>query len=162
MSQAEGWKGNVADIRVDPEWETLDAKLGKALRMIIKGDFQREVANLEERAFRKHRGLVGGRMLYVMINQHFDRDTRLARPQILEEIQSLQIIPGKGALRTFMGQWDAAVERLVQAGETPQDQDFLDVAFRKQFVRSDELKDHVAILHVRLQSAHSQVDVQGS
>ena len=144
MSKIEGWKGDVADIGVDPEWETLDAKFGKALRMIIKGDFQREVANLEERAFRKHRGLVGGRMLYTMINQYFDRDARMARPQILEEMQALRILPGKGGLWTFMGQWDAAVERLVQAGDTPQDQDFLYVAFQRQFMRSEELKDHIA------------------
>ena len=36
---AEKWKGRVEDLPIDPKWETLGAKVGKALRAILKGDF---------------------------------------------------------------------------------------------------------------------------
>ena len=145
LCEAEGWQHDVGKLPVLPEWETLGAKLGKALRAILKGDFLREVANMEEKILRKHGMLLDGRMLYAMIDQSFERDARLARPQALQELQRLRVEPGKGGLRTFLARWDAAVETLVQfGGHSAQDDDCLYVAFKEQFLRCEELKDHIS------------------
>ena len=45
--QADAWKGNIFDMPRYARLETLEAKFGKALRSILRGDVKREVANLE-------------------------------------------------------------------------------------------------------------------
>ena len=91
-------------------------KFGKALRAIIKGDSKRELQVVEERVLRQQGKLLDGFQIYAWVNSKFARDVKLARPQILQEIANCRIGIGKGALKKFLNQWDAAVERLVEAG----------------------------------------------
>ena len=88
---------------------------------------------------------LSGTALYCMTVPEFRRDEKLARPLALEEIQNVQIQKGKGALRTFLGQWDAAVEKLTQISDLHEnDIDCLYIAFRKQFMKADELSEQQA------------------
>ena len=96
---AEQWDGEITQIPVDPESETLDIKFGKALRSTVKGDAKRELENLEERVLREQGRWLGGFQMYAWINGKFNRDARLARPQIIAEISSCKIGNEKNALR---------------------------------------------------------------
>ena len=84
--EAEKWSEDILDMPCEPEFETLEVKFGKALKSILRGDVRREVANLEERAFREQGRLLNGREIYAWIVRQFKRDLKLARPQVLREL----------------------------------------------------------------------------
>ena len=154
LQHAEGFQKDVLTLRVEPEWETLGAKFGKALRPILQGDFAREVATLEEKAARQGLVLLSGWSIYAAINQNFERDAKLARPMAMRDLQLVQMGEGVGALRPFLSKWDAAIERLVQAGGTTDaDEDMLYITFKEQFMRCADLKEHIAKVRRSLPSS---------
>ena len=65
--EAEVWKGEIFDMPRNRQFDTLEAKFGKALRHILRGDVKREVANLEERVLRERRRLLRGTEIYAWI-----------------------------------------------------------------------------------------------
>ena len=81
--RAERWKGDILELPSLADFDTLEVKFGKALRIILKGDVRREVANLEEKVLREHGRLLRGTELYTWIIRQFNRDLKLARPQVL-------------------------------------------------------------------------------
>ena len=154
LLEAEKWTGDVLLMPTDPELETLEVKFGKALRAIIKGDNKRELANLEERVLREHQRLLNGTEIYIWIVRQFTRDARLARPQVLREIAMIKIGTGKHALRTFMGKWDAAVERLVGLGGSKEgDEEHLYIHFKENFMASPDMAECAARIRTSLPSS---------
>ena len=140
----------------DPQFETLEVKFGKALRTILRGDAKREVANLEERVLREQGRLLNGSEIYAWVVKQFNRDLKLARPQVLKELALVKPGTGKNALRSFKSRWDATVERLVSLGGTKDsDEEILYIYFKDQFVQSEDMADSVA--KVRRSSTNSSV-----
>ena len=113
--EAEVWKGEIFDMPRN-RFDTLEAKFGKALRHVLRGDVKREAANLEERVLRERRRLLRGSEIYVWIIKQFNRDLKLARTQLLEELSLVKLGLGKDALRSFKTRWDATAEWLAGLG----------------------------------------------
>jgi hypothetical protein len=116
--QAERWDGDILDMPSNPEFETLQVKIGKALKAMLRGDVKREIANLEERVLREQGRVLNGTEFYMWIVQQVNRDFKLTRQQILKEISLVKLGTGRNALRNFKAKWDVAVERLVGLGNT--------------------------------------------
>ena len=92
--------------------------------------------------------------MYAWINGKFNRDARLARPQILAEISNCKIGNERNALRIFMAKWDAAVERLIQTGVTHNDDlEILYVNFKPSFMNCPDLSEHAAKVRRSLPSS---------
>ena len=87
------------------------------MRTVIKGEHKRELHTLEERLLREQLRPIGGAEIYCWIVRKFERDARLARPQILQEMNLCKIEDGAGQLERWLTRWDACVERFTQAGE---------------------------------------------
>ena len=110
------------EVPFDPRFETLDAKWGKEMRAIVTGDLRRELMVLEEQELRINRRLLNGRQIYSWINCKFQRDAKLARPQILSELRDCSIRRGgNGALAEWIVRWETTVEHLIQAGAEESD-----------------------------------------
>ena len=118
------------ELNADPNFETLGAKWAMSLRLIVRGELKRELSVLEEQILRTHHRLMDGRQIYSWINRKFQRDARLARPQILQELANCKIAnTGFGALKDYLTRWDMCVERLIQAGAETSDREILYVHF---------------------------------
>ena len=143
--EAETWRGEIFDMPRNMQFDTLEVKFGKALRHVLRGDVKREVANLEERVLREKRRLLRGSEIYAWVIKQFNRDLKLARPQVLEELSLVKLGQGKDALRSFKTRWDATVERLAGLGSCKEsDEEILYIYFKKQFMRSEDMADSVA------------------
>lgn len=59
----------------NPEFETLEVKLGKSLKAILRGNVKREVANLEERVLGEQGRLLNGTEVYMWIARQFNIET---------------------------------------------------------------------------------------
>ena len=128
------------ELNADPNFETLGAKWAMSLRLIVRGELKRELSVLEEQILRTHHRLMDGRQIYSWINRKFQRDARLARPQILQELANCKIAnTGFGALKDYLTRWDMCVERLIQAGAETSDREILYVYFKANFMASSEL-----------------------
>ena len=91
-----------------------------------------------------------------MLGRQFNRDLKLARPQVLEELSLVKLGLGKNALHSFKAKWDATVEKLVGLGGTKEsDEEILYVYFKKQFMQSQDMSDSVA--KIRRSPAQSKV-----
>ena len=97
--------------------------------------------------------LLDGFQIYAWVNSKFARDVKLARPQILQEIANCRIGTGKGALKKFLNQWDAAVERLVEAGSREGDEEVLYINFKPNFMACYELNEQAAKVRRSLPSS---------
>ena len=84
----------------------LGAKACKALKEVARGELAKEIAFLEEQALRKTGQLLDGRIIYAMFIREFAKDSKLARPMVLKELQRVKQADGKGALRGFMATWE--------------------------------------------------------
>ena len=62
----------------------------------------------------------------------------------MQEIRACRIGSGKNALQVFLNQWDAAGERLVQAGTQEGDAEVLYVHFKPNFMACPELNEQAA------------------
>ena len=143
--KAEKWRDDILKLPRNLEFETLEVKFGKALKAILRGDAKRELSNLEERVLREQGRLLNGTEIYAWIVRQFERDLKLARPQVLRELALIKLGSGRNALRNFKAKWDAGVERLVGIGDTKEtDEEILYVYFREQFLLSEDMADSVA------------------
>ena len=105
------------------------------------------MANLEEKVLREQGRLLNGREIFAWIVRQFNRDLKLARPQVLEELSLVKLGVGRNALRSFKARWDATVERLVSLGDTgtkDSDEEILYSYHKKQFMQSGDMTDSVA------------------
>ena len=110
----EKWEGRPEAFAIPPDWETIDAKLRKELKKIVK-DLTKatETATLEENTLHKYQRQLSGMAIYIIIYCNFKRDEDLAKPHAFEELQAVVFEPSSNR---FISKWDAARERFVSEG----------------------------------------------
>ena len=140
---AERFEGNPDEFRPPEGWATLDAKLARELvRAVREPVIARQIATMEERTLRLHGRQLPGLSMYMAVMRQFRRDQEIAKPQAYEELAQVVY---EGQLASFLARWDAAVERFMQCGDfTGSDEAFMYCTFKKQFLRTAEMKDHHA------------------
>lgn len=94
LLQAKRWKGPIEDPSSEDSWDALNAKTGKALRAVAKGELLNEKVIIGERMLRKHERLLDGRVMYAIVMSELPNDPRRAKPLAVEKWQRVKVQEG--------------------------------------------------------------------